>query len=341
MKKFYQKYQMWIWLTVILVAMVIILDVTHYDLGIVANCIGSSVGGAGGGYFAIGLAVKEFHANKSNKARLSALTMLNLIDGFPNVLPEDLRQAELLAKNKDQHPLNYDLFVSGIQRFNQEFHDDATDLETYLVNAIDKTDRLQGLLKQINVLEYDLEKLLFFVQQLADRQQSGHQFTTQEYRQAIGRIQISKNRVIGQLVKLENQLKGSIAKIGLPQKDLEKTAHNLRNYDRSRKEYIDELQKACARVDGHQIQSSGTEINWVAFQDIYDHDQLLHTIKKHHLRSREIYDQSNHDSDKDAYVIGYQAIVATALEFRNLLVYQRAPHTPIYIGFHNCERTRP
>lgn len=333
MKKFYQQYQLWIWLTVILVAMAIILYTTHYELGIVANCIGSAVGGAVGGYFAIGLAVKEFRANKSNKARLSALTMLNLIDGFPNVLPEDLRQAELLETSKDHRTLNYGLFVGGIKRFNQEFHDDANDLETYLVNAIDETARLQGLLKQINVLEYDLEKLLFFVEQFADRQRDGTQLSDREYCSQIGRIQVNKNRVIDQLVKLENQLKHSITKIGLPKEDLEKTAHNLRNYDRSRKDYLKELQKACQKLTGHMISAAEETMTWYRFADVYRDEQLIHTIKNQGLRSREIYDQNRHASGQDAYLIGYQAIVATALEFGDLRIYQKNQDAPIYIGF--------
>ncbi|MBB1078778.1 hypothetical protein H5S09_06910 [Limosilactobacillus sp. STM2_1] len=213
-----------------------------------------------------------------------------------------------------------------LERFNKEFHTLANEFETKVIGISKDTD-LRKVLKQINIIQYDLSELSRRVKVKFTKNIKSTQMTMD--------IQRQKIMVIRKLKELVDLIQEKLVKKEFKDINCRQLTEELLNFSEHR--HLFAKLKESTQKNASKSGDSSDNIDWYKLRDIYNNpnvrDRIENECKKADIKESEIIEQYN-NKDKTADLIK-QIFQVEAL--RTQEVYYKKVGTsdlsPIYIGF--------
>ncbi|MCR5524420.1 MAG: hypothetical protein K6F18_02010 [Lactobacillus sp.] len=150
----FRKYKTW-FICVFVICALMVISYLMTGKQTLPDIFSNIAGGIAGGVFAVWIVFIEIDSRHRDEAQISIIKLLNLIDEFSFILPEKDRIRELYSNNYDN--TFYEHAYHHLVEFNHEFHILANEFETKVI-GINRNVDLTKILKQINVIQYDLDE---------------------------------------------------------------------------------------------------------------------------------------------------------------------------------------
>lgn len=265
---------------------------------VVSNIIGSVIGGI----VAIRYAIYGIYRNQVNRAWDSAISLLNLMDEFPDLIPEESLINELTAKQDSF--IDFDVLYNDLADFREQLHDAVDKVETEIIKTNENIN-FRKVCKQVNVLQYDLRILMGYV----------NQYNKEKKIDTLYRIQRSKNKVIAQssvLIEQLNDLMSTENNFKKSNVNFQDVANNLSNYNSGQEPILQIIQKCLkdgqASAANETMQQKcnensayGDELKWYSLAKLMNDEKiklkLQDAINSNNISLHDITSQYNNDGN--------------------------------------------